>query len=58
MNNSEIDANKIILAQDPLSDLSGYMKIGATGDITARAYLDCKYAHQCSVYAGLTSIWY
>ena len=58
MNNSKIDANKIIPAQDPLSDLSGYMKIGATGDATAQAYSDCFYTHKYSVYAGLTSIWY
>ena len=44
--------------QDPLHDLSGYMKIGGTGDATAQAYLDCKYTHKYSVHAGLTSIWY
>lgn len=53
-----MNTNKIIPGQDPLSDLSGYMKIGATGDATAQAYSECFYTHLYSVYAGLTSIWY
>ena len=38
-----MNTNKIIPGQDPLSDLSGYMKIGATGDATAQAYSECFY---------------